>query len=502
MKKIKLLTAPYKFYNQFMPPTGFCIVSQNLHDNNIDHDKDDLYVKLHHLQKKGEINLNLTNDEIVEWQEYILGKDNKDVESVVAKIAGLTNFEGYDLLLFSVGHPTSENIPTNLITHSLFRFLKNKYNPIIITNNLGMGGKDLGLVDEIIPMGNDLLKYLKEKMKFEIKSNFKIGTKQNLEGLPLELYKHHGLIVAGYYFYEGCPYRCYFCDGFFTQKRKNYTRHITLPNPETIVKEIKGFVGKYGITNLMFHNTTLNITEKFASDIAKNMIKSNLDIMWSDCATFKGMTFELLDLLKKSGCTRLVFGLETASKTLQKKINKEVDLNHATKVLKHCYDIGIWAEVTLLCGLPYQSYKDLYETLVFLRDNYKYIRGMNLNRFVIKPMSEFYYNSKEHGLTIKKVDSIFTTTGFDEANGMDWEEKSKYTQKVYEEILDAIDPARVDYLRPVNQVFKIFSNKLPIPLINKYLNSNVLNNDTSKLNQLIEKYKGIISEEEIKESCN
>ena len=74
--------------------------------------------------------------------------------------------------------------------------------------------------------------------------------------------------------------------------------------------------------------------------------------------------------------------------------------------------------------------------------------------------------------------------------------------EVYEEILDAIDPARVDYLRPVNQVFKIFSNKLPIPLINKYLNSNVLNNDTSKLNQLIEKYKGIISEEEIKESCN
>jgi len=89
--KIKLDTAPYKFYNQFMPPVALGIISQYLFDNNIEHDKDDLFVKLHYEQKNGHIRLDI-NKELPKWEAYINGEDIGDVEKIVSKIASLTNF--------------------------------------------------------------------------------------------------------------------------------------------------------------------------------------------------------------------------------------------------------------------------------------------------------------------------------------------------------------------------------------------------------------------------
>ena len=491
MKKIKLLTAPYKLYNQFMPPVALGIISQHLFNNHIDHDKDDLYVKLHYHQKKGLIKLDIKDNEVSKWDAYIKGEDNEDVERIVSEIASLTNFEGYQILLFSATPPAGGDIPNHILPLALFRFLKKKYNPIIITNNMELGGKVLGIVDEIILSIPELFKYLTEKLNLDIDTTLITGSKQNLDGFPLKLYRYNNVAVAGYCFYEGCFHNCYFCDRYFSLDRKNDEKYITLPNTREIVSGIKDFVNKYGIRNLMFLNTTINPTEKFAHDIAKNIIKANLDIMWCDCANFKGMSCELLDKLKESGCVKLVFGLETASKRLQRRINKQIDLADVEKIIKHCYEIGIWVDVTLLCGLPYETYQDIYETLLFIRKNYRYLRGINLNRYMTK-CNEFYYNAKKHGLIIREVNNWYTNMGFDEVSGMKWKEKWKYTNRVYYDLIKALDTVRVDYVRPVNHIFRVFSNKVPISNINRYLNLNVLDNDTSKLDLLIQKYKKFI----------
>ena len=199
------------------------------------------------------------------------------------------------------------------------------------------------------------------------------------------------------------------------------------------------------------------------------------------------MSCELLDLLKSSGCIKLVFGLETASERLQKRVNKITNLEHAEKIIKHCYEIGIWVDITLMCGLPYETHQDIYETLLFIRKNYKYLRGINLNKFMMK-LNEFYYNPKKHGLILKKVNNEDAPIGFDEVNGMKWEEKLVYTEEVYKDIINALDPMRVDYLRPVQHIFRLFSNKVPVSDINRYIELHVLNNDTSKLDLLIKKY--------------
>ena len=89
----------------------------------------------------------------------------------------------------------------------------------------------------------------------------------------------------------------------------------------------------------------------------------------------------------------------------------------------------------------------------------------------------------------KEVNNYYTPLGFDEINGMRWEEKWKYTEKVYCDIINALDPARVDYVRPINHIFKIFSHDASISQINHHINHYVLDNDTTKLDLLIQEYK-------------
>jgi radical SAM superfamily enzyme YgiQ (UPF0313 family) len=190
--------------------------------------------------------------------------------------------------------------------------------------------------------------------------------------------------------------------------------------------------------------------------------------------------------LKESGCIKLVFGLETASKRLQKYIRKEIDLEHVKKIIRHCYNIGIWVDITFLCGLPYERYIDIYQTLIFIRDNYRYIRGINLNKFILKPNSEIYNKPADFGIRIKEKNT------FDEINGLKWDEKNKYAKEVYHDIIHSVDHVKVDFTRPVHYVFRVMSNNTNINKINDYLEKNIFKDDMNKLEILIQKYRKII----------
>lgn len=479
MAKIKLLTAPYKNYNHFMQPVALGLIKNLLKENNIDSDIDDLYAKLYHAQKRGLVNLDSVSAE--EWKRYAKGEQIKKTEDILKKIVHLTHFKDYEILMFSTTPPATSADIDDYLVQGLFRYLKEKSNVKIISSRpLEMKNEDFTI--ESIP---GLFETLKE-LGFEIK-NAQIGTKQDLEGLNMNLYKHHGIIVAGYYFYNGCPYNCAFCDRYALDKAKPYEERVRLPDPKNVVSDLKEFVDKYKLDKFMFHNTTVNPTEKFGKELAEEMKKQDLNIMWADCANLKPMSTELLDKLKETGCTKLVFGFETASKKLQKMIRKDIDIAHTERILRHCYEIGIWAEVTLLCGLPYETNEDIYETLLFIKRNYKFLRGINLNIFMMK-MNDFRLNPEKYDIRLREKGNEFNPVGFDEINGMKWEEKEKYTWRVYTDILGALDPARIAYTRPVNHIFRVFSNNTSVKNINKYLESRVFNDDMEKIDKLINKY--------------
>ena len=73
-------------------------------------------------------------------------------------------------------------------------------------------------------------------------------------------------------------------------------------------------------------------------------------------------------MLYESGCRKLVFGFETGSNKLLNLFDKKLDLEHAVNVMRWCKEAGIWADIEVIVGLPYELEEDFQDTVRFYRN--------------------------------------------------------------------------------------------------------------------------------------
>ncbi len=76
---------------------------------------------------------------------------------------------------------------------------------------------------------------------------------------------------------------------------------------------------------------------------------------------------ELMDALKKSGADTMAFGLESASPTVLKNINKRLDLDQLRKNMEYAQAIGLNTELFTIYGLPGETVDDARITIDFVR---------------------------------------------------------------------------------------------------------------------------------------
>ena len=101
------------------------------------------------------------------------------------------------------------------------------------------------------------------------------------------------------------------------------------------MKELKE---EYNTSFFFFLSSTINISKKYINELCDEIIKNNLNIYWSDCARFNEMDKETLIKMRKAGCIRLIYGLETASPKMLKYIDKRITLEQASRVIKETHE--------------------------------------------------------------------------------------------------------------------------------------------------------------------
>ena len=169
-----------------------------------------------------------------------------------------------------------------------------------------------------------------------------------------------------------------------------------------------------------------------------------LDIKWVDSANFVPLNRELLEMMRDAGAVRFMYGLESGSPKILRYVGKNFTIPIAEKRLKETWEVGIWSELSLICGFPHERESDVRMTIEFLSRNRKYIKSAYLNKFfldgVIKRFPSKYgisirSDSYESGETLREA----WRGGFDEINGLKWEDRKKLTDWSYEQITSAMD---------------------------------------------------------------
>ena len=162
---------------------------------------------------------------------------------------------------------------------------------------------------------------------------------------------------------RGCPGNCIYCS-----VRVIWGRLWRGRKPKDVVNEIESLVKNYGINEVHFLDDSISVDRKRLEGICDEIIKRKLDIRWT---TPNGIAIwllnkNLLKKMKKAGCYRLTFGLESGNKEiLNNFIGKHYDYDYSREVIKFASKIGLWTVGTFIIGFPYETKKQIEDTINF-----------------------------------------------------------------------------------------------------------------------------------------
>jgi radical SAM superfamily enzyme YgiQ (UPF0313 family) len=181
------------------------------------------------------------------------------------------------------------------------------------------------------------------------------GKKRTLEN-PLQVHKKAVSILSS----RGCPYQCSYCHNIFGKR-------FRARSPENVVDEIELLYNAYGVKEIEFVDDSFNIDKLRVERLLDLIIKRNLDIKicFSNGIRLDRIDEELLGQMKKAGTYRINYGIESASKRIQKIIKKNLDIDIAKDVINKTVKKGILCGGFFMMGFPTETEEEIMETLKF-----------------------------------------------------------------------------------------------------------------------------------------
>ncbi|MBF0205745.1 MAG: B12-binding domain-containing radical SAM protein [Oligoflexia bacterium] len=160
---------------------------------------------------------------------------------------------------------------------------------------------------------------------------------------------------------RGCSYGlCTYCElsGLI---KKSYRRHSV----DRVIDEIILLKKITFAKEIYFQDDIFVSDTKWVEDFCNQLISKNVSISWSCESRFKGISFELLSLMKKAGLWRIYYGLESGSQHLLDKIKKGHTLEEAAEAVNIANKVGVDIVGFFMFGLPGETPEDARNTINF-----------------------------------------------------------------------------------------------------------------------------------------
>ena len=161
---------------------------------------------------------------------------------------------------------------------------------------------------------------------------------------------------------RGCPNRCAFC-----VNAAFWRASLRLRNPIKFVDEIEFLHKKYGFKGFDFWDDTLTISKEHVKRICNEILKRNLNIKWYARARVDTVNKEILELMRKAGCIRISYGVESGSPRILKIIRKNITSEQALTAAQISSDLGMKITMNFMVNLPYETMNDLKMTIDLMK---------------------------------------------------------------------------------------------------------------------------------------
>jgi magnesium-protoporphyrin IX monomethyl ester (oxidative) cyclase len=206
---------------------------------------------------------------------------------------------------------------------------------------------------------------------------------------------------------RGCPGECIYC-----AVKTVWGRRWRARSAANVVDEIEELIKKYNVGEIHFLDDSMSVSKERLSEICDEIIRRKLNIKWT---TPNGIAIWLMDKpllrkMKKAGCYRLTFGLESGNKETLSFIGKRYDYADAKELINYANRVGLWTIGTFIIGFPYEKKESIENTISFAIDS-----GLSFAVFYIANpfpgtrMYEYYVEAdlipKDASIIVRGVDT-------------------------------------------------------------------------------------------------
>ena len=166
---------------------------------------------------------------------------------------------------------------------------------------------------------------------------------------------------------RGCPYNCNYCV-------RSFGKRLTYRTTEQIIEEIQFLKSTHGIKSFRFIDDTFTVHTNRVIEICKKMIDQKINLEWSCLSRVDTLKDEMIDWMRKAGCIRIDFGIESGSERVLESLDKKVDLKKALDTLHKCKSAGIETLAFFIVGAPAEQEEDFRKSVEFAKQaNFDYV---------------------------------------------------------------------------------------------------------------------------------
>jgi len=194
----------------------------------------------------------------------------------------------------------------------------------------------------------------------------------SLDRLPMpawhliDIDSHLGFSVFGPTIYmetsEGCPYNCTYCKLRLSQGPIRYK------SIKKSIDEVEYVLSKSRKAKaIFFQDLTFLFNKDRVINFCNELIRRDIKISWFCYGRIRDVNEEMLKKLKEANCKAIIFGVESGSQKIQKKLGKKVSLNKIKKVFELCKFYDINPGLSVILGIPGERIEDLQKTLNFIK---------------------------------------------------------------------------------------------------------------------------------------
>ena len=181
---------------------------------------------------------------------------------------------------------------------------------------------------------------------------------------------------------RGCPFPCTFCDTAV------FGDTYRARSPEAVCAEVEHLVREHGAREIRFFDDDFAHDRSRVLAICERLGHRRPRVPWTCLMNAHEADAELLRAMRRAGCWQVLFGVESASPAVMKRLRKPLTVEQARGAIRLAREAGLSVRVDFLVGTPGESLEEMRRTVDFAIRNR--VDLAHFNKFMPYPGTAIY----------------------------------------------------------------------------------------------------------------